>query len=50
MDDILNVKDLHVEIKTHHGLIKAVRGVSFDLAKKETLAIVGSRAVASPSP
>ena len=41
MDDILNVKDLHVEIKTHHGIVKAVRGVSFHLAPKETLAIVG---------
>lgn len=41
MDDILKVEDLHVEIKTHHGLIQAVRGVSFRLAPKETLAIVG---------
>ena len=41
MDDILNVQDLHVEIKTHHGIVKAVRGVSFHLAPKETLAIVG---------
>ena len=41
MDDILKVQDLHVEIKTHHGIVKAVRGVSFNLAPKETLAIVG---------
>ena len=41
MDDILRVEDLHVEIKTHHGLVKAVRGVDFYLKKGETLAIVG---------
>src|SRR5699024_10134311 len=38
---ILDVKDLHVTFSTFGGTVKAVRGVSFDLHKGETLAIVG---------
>ncbi|MCM3665019.1 ABC transporter ATP-binding protein [Mesobacillus subterraneus] len=41
MDKVLEVKDLHVSFKTYGGEVKAVRGVTFDLHKGETLAIVG---------
>jgi len=38
---ILEVKDLAISFKTQHGILHAIRGVSFDLYKGETLAIVG---------
>lgn len=41
MEKVLEVKDLHVSFKTYGGEVKAVRGVTFDLHKGETLAIVG---------
>ena len=40
-DKILDVKDLTISFKTDNGIVRAVRGVSFDLSKGETLCIVG---------
>ncbi len=41
MNKILDVNDLHVSFDTYAGEVKAVRGVSFYIDKREVLAIVG---------
>jgi oligopeptide transport system ATP-binding protein len=38
---ILEVKDLRISFHTGSGLLKAIRGINFDLFENETLAIVG---------
>ncbi len=40
-EEILSVKDLRVSFRGYAGNVRAVRGVSFDLKKGETIAIVG---------
>jgi oligopeptide transport system ATP-binding protein len=41
VEKILEVKDLNISFHTFAGEVKAIRGVTFDLLKGETLAIVG---------
>ena len=38
---LLDVRDLHVHFPTEDGIVKAVDGVTFALAKGETLGVVG---------
>ena len=38
---VLSVKDLRINFRAYGGLVQAVRGVSYDLHRGETLAIVG---------
>ena len=40
-EKILEVNNLTINFKTDGGLVQAVRGVSFDLSRGETLCIVG---------
>ncbi|WP_035291436.1 ABC transporter ATP-binding protein [Clostridium sp. KNHs214] len=41
MEKILDIKDLKVSFHTYNGEVQAVRGISFELNKGETLAVVG---------
>jgi oligopeptide transport system ATP-binding protein len=41
LDKVLEVKDLSISFHTFGGEVQAIRGVSFDLKRGETLAIVG---------
>jgi oligopeptide transport system ATP-binding protein len=40
-DTILRVRDLKVSFRSYGGLVQAVRGISFDLKRGETVAVVG---------
>ncbi len=41
MEKILDVKNLRISFRTNNGRVRAVRDISFDLNKGETIAIVG---------
>lgn len=41
MEKVLEIKNLQVSFKTFFGEVEAVRGISLDVGKKETVAIVG---------
>lgn len=41
MTDILQVEDLHISFKSEAGIVPVVKGVSFTVAKGETVALVG---------
>ena len=41
METKLHVQDLRISFRTSNGKVQAVRGINFDLAKGEPLAIVG---------
>jgi oligopeptide/dipeptide ABC transporter ATP-binding protein len=38
---LLNIENLHVEFQTYGGIVKAVRGVSLNVDRGKTLAVVG---------
>ena len=41
MENKLHVENLRISFRTSNGKVQAVRGITFDLQKGETLAIVG---------
>jgi peptide/nickel transport system ATP-binding protein len=40
-EPVVSVRDLHVEFVTRRGILKAIDGVSFEIAKGEVLGVVG---------
>lgn len=40
-DRVLSIRDLKIEFDTNNSILKAIRGIDFDLFKNETVAIVG---------
>ncbi|HAQ42090.1 MAG TPA: peptide ABC transporter ATP-binding protein, partial [Clostridiales bacterium] len=40
-EKLLEVKDLRTSFFTHLGEVKAIRGISFDVEKGESIGIVG---------
>ena len=43
-DNILEVNDLHVDIRMQEGLLTAVRGVTFEMKKGELLTVFSETA------
>ena len=41
MGNLLSIQNLSIDIKTHKGVVHAVRGINLELGEQETLAIVG---------
>ncbi|MFV0498606.1 MAG: ABC transporter ATP-binding protein [Bacilli bacterium] len=41
MKEIIKVRDLNIEFGTNNGVVRAIRGVNFDLYEGEVLSIVG---------